>query len=333
MPRSWLVGKQLSLSALRSFHTYALGGVELRAQDSLTRDEFAALDESARSQGMSLEHFKHSPVACVIVLAEDVLTATEIADGPIAEVLDFQEAFEIGGQFSRNEILPASFVRDMETGAVSVGRTLLSSKLWGTPVRMRNWFWEPPDAMRRAFFLERSELGVQLRRSVHWWRRSRSVLDGQLRLLWRWFAIEALCKVRVEETDITPRIRWFLGFPTGPALTTVPRRLIAEWEAQADYDTWRRKVVRWLVEIRDFRNESVHNGFRFADIDVGRLRLYNRVADTVCVNLHQATHRALAIGARSRQDLADYVDCVFREWDPRTFFERTISMINDLSEI
>lgn len=333
MGRTWIVGKQLSQSSLRSFHTYALGGVELRPHSSLTPQEFEALKVSAETRGLSIEHFQFSPVACVIVEADDPHTAAEVADGPIAEVLDFQEAFEVGGRFSRSEILPAAFVRDLGTGSVTPGATLLSSRPFGTPVRMRNSFWEPPDEMRRAFFHEKSELGVQLRRSVHWWRRSRSVLDGQLRLLWRWFAIEALCKARVEETDITPRVRWFLGFPTGPALTTVPTGLIMKWESRPDYDLWRRKIIKWLREIRDFRNESVHNGFRSIDIEVGRLRLYNRVAEAACLNLHGATYRALAMGATSRQDLADFIDCLFREWDPTTFFEHTIYQINDLSEI
>ncbi|WP_233965135.1 hypothetical protein [Pectobacterium versatile] len=85
-------------------------------------------------------------------------------------------------------------------------------------------------------------------------------------------------------------VRCFLGFPGGKYFKDVDGNIIDELNKSDEYLSLAKDVPKHLDDIRKFRNDSVHAGFRSIDISNEKLKLYDdllNLAKFRCLNAVQ----------------------------------------------
>lgn len=126
-----------------------------------------------------------------------------------------------------------------------------------------------------------SELSDRYLKSIHWSRASRWENNPQLSILFKWFSMEAILTLNKDD-DIVPRIMWALGYPTGKAASRVNQDLIQSLAVHPKYKAWRSQIKKRLNAISTFRNNTVHDGFRYYDMDARDLRGYKTLIKLAC---------------------------------------------------
>lgn len=286
------------------FHprTYALGKVEIRNRRADTRAERQAVMESAKAFG------DERPNDCmrIATLVEGDLSdyeAGQVAEERFDEALDVL-APEVAG-LSRLELLGVGFFADVDRGRLRARMPPLGRAGTTSFRMMREQF---PQADWAQFLLGRpgSELAQRLVRSYHWSRKAQLERSRQLRVLFRWFAMEAIWMIEKED-DIVPRLRWSLGFPNGRGLRLLSARFAQRLAAHPTIAAWDGEIGDLLVQVKKFRNDSVHSGFRRQDVPRETLRAFDKITLLACGRVQGLAQAAIRAGLPSARDLFDYL--------------------------
>jgi hypothetical protein len=137
-------------------------------------------------------------------------------------------------------------------------------------------------------------------------------------MLFRWFAIESIWKfegkgaVKGNEDVISP-VRWALGFPNGPGALLVRIKTTAISKSIESYSAWDGRIETLLENMRIFRNDSVHNGFRFHDISVKDLKSYDQLSYVACQATQTVAERALHFGFIHPREVLEYFPILFEQ--------------------
>ncbi len=149
-------------------------------------------------------------------------------------------------------------------------------------------------------------------RSLHWFRNSKHENNQQLKILFSWFAVEALLK-ESELDNIGGTIRWFLGFPNGKSSLLVSASVLNELNQNPRYSIWKRQITDIIERIRIFRNDSAHHGFRTIDFTPKELDLYNHVMVLGLTRCQGAVQRALISGISTVSEFKEYMPYIFED--------------------
>lgn len=193
----------------------------------------------------------------VITEAENPFEADEIAEVKFEQVLDCVDRGTFG--LAETPLLSAGFIKNLVTEWESP--RLPAPSFGPFPMFARfNRDIQNIDEPQALFTFPESELKLAIFRSNHWLRRARLETILQLRCLFRWFALETLAKVK--EENITGKLMQAVGFPYGRIGKFLSRETLNKIENHIKYEYGRRYFESKFDEIRDYRNNIVHSGFR-----------------------------------------------------------------------
>src|SRR4051812_26643882 len=102
--------------------------------------------------------------------------------------------------------------------------------------------------------------------------------------------------VITENDDIVPRIMWCLGFPNGPGAAHLALSFRGRLHAHPRFGTWRDHIRDVLYAMKNFRNDTVHNGFRWIDVSRKTLEEFDQLAVQACGRVQEKAKSALLAG-------------------------------------
>ncbi|MDD4402921.1 MAG: hypothetical protein PHI24_14015 [Desulfitobacteriaceae bacterium] len=244
----------------------------------------------------------------VITEAESPFEADENAEVKFEQVLDCVDRGTFG--LAQTPLLSAGFIKNLVTGWESP--RLPAPSFGPFPIFARfNRDIQTVDEHQALFAFSESELRLAIFRSNHWLRRARLETILQLRCLFRWFALETLAKV--EEENITGKLMQAIGFPYGRIGQFVSREALDTIKNHINYEYGKRYFESIFDEIRDYRNNIVHSGFRQWDVSRKRLFEYEHVLTITVPRLQGYAITGLYQGMQSTNELWEYFPVIFSE--------------------
>ncbi len=279
------------------------GDVELRPANKDFDEEKKCIEESFELNKIKVEVSLNSRISC-LVEAENEEVAIKMSDEKFEGVLDLKSReFSI----SKLETTPCGYTKELESGILSPIKDNTFGPC-GAFLRKLNSF--PEIDRTQLFLLWDNELSERYKKSLHWSRNASKESNIQIKIIFMWFAMEALLK-ESENDKIAPYIRWFLGFPSGAGAQDVSAATSQKLNANENYAKWKRKLIDSLEKIREFRNDSVHAGFRRFDFSGDELSLYEKIMTFGTSRCQEAVFTSMSNGLQTVSEFKEYVGVIF----------------------
>ena len=301
----YYVLKLLDNQGIHRSDTFILGDVEFRAPHSDFSEELTAIRESTRTNHLHLNVELNCRVG-TIVQANSSEEASLLADEKFVKALDIiSSAVPVSSIRLANcgytKDLASGFVKPIADATFTPSLSFMVSKGKLRPIEFIQWV-----------AVQDSELAVRYKRSLHWARNAKWERNLQLKILFGWFAVEALFK-ETPEDNVGSLIRWFLGYPNGPSAIHVSSSIIVKLKSNPLYDRWKNRIRDAVEDIRIFRNNSVHSGFRNIDFSMPEIKLYSQIMVLGCSRSQNAVLLALRSGIETVPEFKKYVGLLFEE--------------------
>jgi hypothetical protein len=304
---SWVVTRVVDAGRLRYSATQSLGRVELRAAKRDSPRERAALQASQESFGERPPLNSGLRISNIVERGNPWDVASK-AEPAMIEALDILGA---DLRLCPLRLCRSGFIRNADSLEVlPLEQEPEDCSAFGAVFWLRRGMF-PPAGRGQRLLLRPSDLAKRLIRSYHWSRLGDVEATAQLRLLFHWFAIEAIWKVGRGNDDIIPRVMWSLGFPTGRGLLLVPPWLRQALVGVPNYRAWRKCVYALLQAARRFRDDTVHSGFRSQDIAPDRLLQVGQVVELACPRTQENARVGIDCGLVSPDELVEYLPLLF----------------------
>ena len=312
--KMYMVVKILESQSVSLPSTLIYSDVELRARSADLPGELEVFNLCAKSSNMDFSQYNHCARISTLVAEDNIDKAVALADDRFDEILDLKSIEAPTSNFSLSSI---GLVKDLQTGQLhEINNNRHKPSM--------SFFVHQGDIQKSDvthFVLsQNTELSRRYLRSLHWFRNSKHENNQQLKILFNWFAVEALLK-ESETDNIGGVIRWFLGFPNGKSSRAVSSALLKQLELNTSYSFWKKQLPDIIDRIRTFRNYSTHQGFRTMDFSNKELNLYNQVMMFGVSRCQAAVQLALL------NQIATVAE--FKEYLP-TIFEQNNNLINDV---
>jgi hypothetical protein len=293
--------------------TFVLGDVELRSPSSDFTEELTAIKKSIEKNGVQLNYEVNCRIG-TIIHTNSLDEANLLADERFVKALDIISS-EL--PVSNVRLTNCGYIKNLANGELrpiedvsfSPNLSFVVSKGTLQPFEFSQWV-----------ATQKSDLAVRYRRSLHWARNGKWEKNLQIKILFEWFAVEALFKESPSE-NVGPIIRWFLGYPNGHSAALVSPSLILKLKSNPLYDIWKNKISDSIEAIRKFRNYSVHSGFRNVDFSVSEIKLYSQIMVLGCSRCQRAVTTALREGIKTVKEFKEYISLIF---------ENNESLVNDI---
>lgn len=278
------------------------GGLDFPSETVLLKQSLNAFEEEVN---LSL-----AQRIITVIEADNPMQADKEAEIRFNQVLDNLERDLRGlGIYS---LLKSGFVKNIQTGWQSPRLpSLHSNKKYYPSFKMKHRVIEHIDANQALFIFNASELKLAIIRSNHWIRNSRNESNIQIKCLFIWFAIEAICKIGDE--NITGKLMKVLGFPLGKVGLYLSADTIQSIKNHPKYEFGKKYFEERFNELREFRNNSVHSGFRSWDITESNLQEYEEILWMTSTRLYSYAINALYQGLNNLKDLWEYFDLLYCE--------------------
>ena len=167
---------------------FVLGDVELRPPSSDFEDELETITKSIRTNKVTIDPKLNCRIGTV-VNAATLKDAETLADEKFVGALD-----TISSEYpiSRIRLSKCGYIKNLDSGYLnpieditfSPGMTFVKRQSIFSNLEFSQWVT-----------LQNSELALRYRRSLHWSRNAKWEKNLQIRILFNWFAVEALFKV------------------------------------------------------------------------------------------------------------------------------------------
>lgn len=312
--KPYLIVKVLEMASVCLPTTTVYANVELRSSSADSPEELAALEACAKKLNLDFTKYSHCARIATIVESNTLETAVSRAESRFEEILDLKS---IEVPISNYALSSIGFVKDLFSGKLHEFKNLIHQPTMSFMTHQGNT--QRVD-ITHCILAQDSELSARYLRSLHWFRNSKHENNSQLKILFNWFAVEALLK-ESEKDNVAVYIRWFLGFPNGKSGTLVDDKVLIKLESHENYLFWKKELVNVLEKIRIFRNDSTHHGFRSIDFTPEQLELFSQVMIYGVTRCQGAVQTAMLNGVKSAQE--------FKEYMP-TIFESNQYLINDV---
>lgn len=281
------------------------GVVELRSSEADFECEIDVLKESASNNRADYGKFACCARIATIVDCGSEDEAIDTADNLFSEVLDLKS---VEFPLSNVKTSDIGFVKNLESGNILPITTKMEYERSMTFVMYQGGV-QRKDVVNYILSLD-NDLSERYKRSLHWVRNSKHESNSQLKILFYWFAIEALFK-ESKKDRIGDLVRWFLGFPNGNHRDLISDSLLERLGGHPSYGTWNSKVCKIVDEIRRFRNCSVHSGFRSFDFTKIEIQLYSEVMVLSASRCQAAVQQALINGISTASEFKEYISAIF----------------------
>jgi len=289
---TYLVVRLLHDRGVYQPHTDVLGDVEVRSPRGDLLDETRAIALSRSAHGIPSPEADTAMRAATIVTSGSPVEADAVALERFELTADLRSLRAAG--LSRHDVTAVGFRRDLSSGQIAPA---LPRKEWapGPAFALVRKVWEGPDVAQWLASQPPSDLRTRLLRGLRWKRLADLEPNRQLKVLFRWFVVEATLRLKPEE-DLVPWVLTFLGFPSGGVAAALDTTLRDELHAIPNYRSWREQVRNELAQVRDYRNDTVHSGFRPHDVSEQDLRRWVRLMSMVAPRVLHGVEEALLMG-------------------------------------
>jgi hypothetical protein len=288
--------------------------VELRPYSADSECEIEVLKESASNNRAIFEKYSYCARIATIVESDSIDNAIHHADKLFSEILDLKSVEFAISNFRTSDI---GYVKNLESGNIQPIRK--TEYMPSMSFMTHQGSIQRVDAVNYLSSLN-NELSERYKRSLHWVRNSKHEQNRQLKTLFYWFAIEALVK-ETDTDNIGGVVRWALGFPNGKNRNSVSSVLIDNLSSHPKYAYWNKELIAIIDNIRVFRNDSVHSGFRSADFTKKELELYSQIMTFGASRCQAAVQQALINGLSTVSEFKEYISIIFEE---------NINVVNDV---
>lgn len=267
---SFLVVKVLEFNSFTLPDTLIYGDVELRPASVDSAKELAALKESAEDYGLQFDKYTYTARICTIVSSETIPEALSIASDRFSTILDLNATkFHI----SNVDVSEIGFAKNLVSGELHpIKRRGFNPSI---SFVMSHGNIQRMDDINYILGLD-CELSHRYLRALHWARHGRHENNAQLKILFNWFTLEALLK-EGEFDNISSNVCFLMGFPNSKKRLEISKSFLASVVDHPRYDFWKRKLIEDVDQIRIFRNNSAHSGFRIVDFSKPILALYSQI--------------------------------------------------------
>lgn len=300
---NFYVSKLLEDSGIYRADTVVFGEVEIRPPKSDFKDELDAISKSIELSKVDIKQEFTCRIGTIIACSS-IQEAELLADEKFVSVLDILSTeFAI----SHIGIAQCGYVKNLDDGHIE---PIKSYSLTPSTVFVRNSRHFKKFDFNHWIVNQRTELSERYKKSIHWSRNAKWEKNLHLRILYHWFSVEALFKQDAQD-DISSLLLLFLGFPLSTYSKHVSRELLATLEQKSEYTKWKRSIKDIADEIRVFRNDSVHSGFRNIDYSVAKLRLYHRIMSIGCARCQGAVVVALSNRVSTVNEFKEYAGIIF----------------------
>ncbi len=310
----FLVVKVLDDRSISVPSTMHYGNVEIRSYRADTQPETDVLETSASDWGLDFNKHRICARIATIVECETPAGAIDIADSRFLEVLDCKSTEFAVSNIAASRI---GLIKDLISGeTIPITRSGFEPSL---SFVVRNGNIQCFDTTNLLLSLK-NELCERYKRSLHWARNSKNEKNPQLRVIFSWFALEALLKADESDNSVESYVRLFLGFPNGQQLALISATVKTNLENHARYKHWQKRLTDIVQEIRNFRNDSVHSGFRSVDFTKEKLELFSLIMIYAVSRCQAGVMRGLLSNIDSLSEFKEYAV---------PLFEDNINLIND----
>jgi hypothetical protein len=311
---SYLILKILDTQSIYLPSTLIYGTVELRSCKADLDYETAVLKESANSHYLDFDKYAVYARIVTIVDCENPKDAIDIADNKFSEVLDLKSVeFPISHLKTSN----IGYIKNLNSGDT---QPITRQEFEATMSFVAHRDSIQCFGLSNYILSKNTELSCRYLRSLHWARNAKHEKNKQLKIIFYWFAIEALLK-ESENDKISVILRWCLGFPNGKKRNEVSNLILNSLNNHPRYEYWSKEIVTIVEKIRIFRNDSVHSGFRSVEFTKYELELYTYVMTFGSSRCQGAVNIALTNKIETVSDFKEYIGIIF---------EGRVGLINDV---
>lgn len=303
---NFLVVKILENSGPCLPSTFVYRDIEIRPPKIDTDKERALIENSIKENNQDLDIALNARICC-IVHANNINDAVSIADDKFTELLDLKSREYT---MSNLALSNCGFVKNLETSKIE----LLTRK---KSYDLGNVFIRQPSIVQTCnqtqyVLLHDNELTERYKKSLHWSRHSKHEKNLHLKVIFDWFAVEALLK-EGQNDNVAPYIRWFLGFPNGKSCQYLDGGIKDKLESHDKYAITEKRLSNALEKIRILRNDSIHHGARKIDYTPQQLCFYSQVMLMGTARCQDAVLRAISLKLNTLQEFKDYISCIFEQ--------------------
>lgn len=288
--------------------------IELRPSDYDSPWEKLAISKSRKYLGFKDPNPDVNMRISTIISAENSENAYMEAERVFDEALDIIDIGNIGLQ--RYALIDVGYVKRTSDGHIDVVRSRLTSSPYTGFAIIRGEVQPLSLEQMLLGIAGQTELGRQIRRSLHWARKMRWEVNPQLRVLFRWFSMEAIL-VEHKDDNIVPRILACLGFFKGKISSYIRPDIIHKQQTYLGYARIKERTEGLLDKIRLFRHDSVHGGFRVQDISDEQLQRYDELSSIAFDFVHRLARQGLVFGIETVSEFLDYLGLVFEQLEDR----------------
>lgn len=284
------------------------GNVEIRPYSTDFPSETDILKQSAQAFKEEVNWLLAQRIV-TIVKADTPYEADELAAAQFEQVIDCVDKKTFGLGIA--DLYSAGMIKNLDTGWES---PRLPGDVFGPfPLfESRNWTIKIVEDIQYILALPDNELKLSILRSFHWFRKAKIETNEQLKCIFKWFSIETLTKTSSDE-DISGKILQALGFPIGRIGEFMPHNNIKALQNHTYYKLALGKYEKILGEMREYRNNTVHNGFRQWDIPKTKLEEYDKLLTISVPRIQNYAIEALYVGIKSIIEFWEYYPIIFAE--------------------
>lgn len=279
--------------------SFCLGSVEIRPAKLDTPDERKYLEESLEKNNEKIDLEYGMRLVCIIKDAKDLEEAQAISQPVFEEVLDVMSLDSLG-------IASFSLMKSGVARNLSSGKVYPTTKYEVTPTNLYKIEDDRyPETSQKEYILanrNRIEICGRLLKSLHWSRHATWEKNLQMRILFNWFSIESLLKLD-QNDNVAPKAMLAMGFPIGQKKNEVPVSIMQELENHPEYTSWKRLITNDMDKIREYRNNSVHLGFRPWDLSESELKKYSFLTEIARNSSQKLAQYAISSGCKNALDL------------------------------
>jgi len=317
--KTFVVVRMLAKGGISVLRTESFGAVDIRSPELDTPAERSALHASCLTFGEEPDD-TFSMRIVTVVEADNVYWADKLAGERFEEVANIRSA-QVSSS-AQIRLLEAGFIRTIGIGVVP--REPRRRRNPGTFFRVTSGLFAPIDFGRWLCTTERTDLAKRLVRSYHWSHRAQLEPNRQLRILFRWFAMETIWALGKDDGDIGPRILWALGIPNGKGRALLSDERLSRLSNHASYAYWKNELERTIKEVRIFRNDTVHSGFRAQDKTFEELRQYSRITRIACKGVQRHAEMGLEANIETTAELLEFLPILL---DTDDYFDHIIGTL------
>ncbi|CRL60051.1 hypothetical protein [Proteus vulgaris] len=321
----YLVTRILDKNSYFFVNTEIFGDVEIRSSDNdlpIEIEFFKKLTVPILGKKIDFEDYKFSNRVSVIVDANNPEDAVNIADEKIIPVLDLKSQFL---SFSNIALSKLTIVRNLKTGYITpyINTDGIKSGCFITrntdiqKYNIINYVIDNKD--------NNDNLVSRYSRSLHWSHLANDENNKQLKILFNYFCLENLFS-RDERDHIDGIVKCFIGFPVKKKQKHISKEILSKLTSSNTYNLVFNNMNGLFESIREFRNKTVHNGFRYFDIEDNKLNLYNEILHLSKFKCLEAVQHALLVkNINTLEELNNEMWDIFNEISDTNYIINTFS--------